>query len=104
MLLCYACVHLLAEALARLTMDDLLAGFKADTAISLIGLQDRFDLLKHLAQAIQRRPDYFGGEEGLVPRPGNMMGNYTSYIRRLQKEGRGYKGRFVARLICLYIK
>ncbi|CAO0790541.1 unnamed protein product [Mucor circinelloides] len=62
-----------SEALARLTMDDLLAGFKADTATSLIGLQDRFDLLKHLALAIQRRPDYFGGEEGLVPRPGNMM-------------------------------
>ncbi|KAK4518024.1 uncharacterized protein ATC70_001374 [Mucor velutinosus] len=62
-----------SEALARLTMDDLLAGFKTDTSTSLIGLQDRLDLLKHLAQAIQRRPDYFGGEEGLVPRPGNMM-------------------------------
>ncbi|CAO3632431.1 unnamed protein product [Mucor fragilis] len=63
-----------SEALARLTMDDLLAGFKTDTSTLLIGLQDRFDLLQHLAQAIQRRPDYFGGEEGLVPRPGNMMG------------------------------
>ncbi|GAN04965.1 conserved fungal protein [Mucor ambiguus] len=48
-----------SEALARLTMDDLLAGFKTDTCTSLIGLQDRFDLLKHLAQVIQRRPDYF---------------------------------------------
>ncbi|KAF1807146.1 hypothetical protein FB192DRAFT_1017934 [Mucor lusitanicus] len=62
-----------SEALARLTMDDLLAGFKTDTPTSLIGLQDRFGLLKHLAYAIQHRPDYFGGEEGLVPRPGNMM-------------------------------
>lgn len=89
-----------------MTMDDLLAGFKTDTSTLLIGLQDRFDLLQHLAQAIQRRPDYFGGEEGLVPRPGNMMGNYTSYKRRLQKKGKGIQkeGRFVARLICLYIK
>lgn len=53
-------------------METLLSGFQAK---ALTGLQDRFELLKNLACVLQDRPDYFGGEEGHVPRPGNMMGN-----------------------------
>jgi hypothetical protein len=64
-----------AEALTRLTLDDLLVGFKTSSE-TLIGLESRVELLKHLAHVLQRRPDYFGGEEGHVPRPGNMMGKY----------------------------
>jgi hypothetical protein len=61
--------------LTRLTLDDLLVGFKTSSE-TLIGLESRVELLKHLAHVLQRRPDYFGGEEGHVPRPGNMMGKY----------------------------
>lgn len=65
---------IIAEALDCLDMSDLLQGFKTDTSEALVGLQNRFELLKHLARVLQRRPDYFSGEEGHVPRPGNMMG------------------------------
>lgn len=52
-------------------MDILLTGFQTKV---LVGLQDRLELLKNLACVLRDRPDYFGGEEGHVPRPGNMMG------------------------------
>lgn len=58
--------------MSKLTLDTLLSGFQTK---SLTGLQDRLELLKNLASVLQNRPDYFGGEEGHVPRPGNMMGN-----------------------------
>jgi hypothetical protein len=64
---------LIAEALDRLTLDDLLKRFKT-TSETLIGIEDRFELLKHLAKVLQRRSDYFDGNESDVPRPGNMMG------------------------------
>lgn len=53
-------------------MDKLLTGFQTE---SMNGLDQRVELLKHLAKTLQDRPDYFGGELGHVPRPGNMMGN-----------------------------
>lgn len=65
----------IADALMRLTLEDLLDGFKT-TSKTLIGLESRLALLKHLVQLLQQRPDYFGGEEGHVPRPGNMIGSY----------------------------
>ncbi|KAI7904272.1 uncharacterized protein BX663DRAFT_530376 [Cokeromyces recurvatus] len=61
-----------SEALMQLTLDDLLSGLKT-TSDELIGIEDRFELLKHLAQVLQVRTDYFGGQEGFMPRPGNMM-------------------------------
>ncbi|KAI8647567.1 hypothetical protein BD408DRAFT_408152 [Parasitella parasitica] len=61
------------EGLERLSIDDLVKGFEIDTASSLIGLQDRYALLKHLARALERCPEYFAGENGQIPRPGNMM-------------------------------
>lgn len=57
----------------RLTFNDLLQRFKA-TSDTLIGLEDRFELLKHVAQVLQHRPDYFCMTDGQLPRPGNMMG------------------------------
>jgi hypothetical protein len=65
-------MHLLAEALSRLTLETLLAGFQTSDAFN--GLEDRFELLKHLYQVLIRRPDYFSGEDGHIPRPGDMMG------------------------------
>ncbi|KAI8051394.1 uncharacterized protein B0P05DRAFT_562573 [Gilbertella persicaria] len=62
-----------SEALMHLTLQDLLTGFKVVSPETLIGLKERFELLKHLAQVLQRRPDYFSGEEGHIPRPGNMI-------------------------------
>lgn len=59
-----------AQALLRLTLDDLLQRFKT-TSETLIGLEDRFEVLKHLGKVLDRRGDYFSGE---VTRPGNMMG------------------------------
>ncbi|GAA5808962.1 hypothetical protein MFLAVUS_002362 [Mucor flavus] len=65
-----------AEALSNLTMDKLLTGFQTE---SMNGLDQRIELLKHLAKTLQDRPDYFGGELGHVPRPGNMMDYLLSH-------------------------
>ncbi|KAI7891207.1 uncharacterized protein EV154DRAFT_509013 [Mucor mucedo] len=65
-----------SEALSNLTMDILLTGFQTKV---LVGLQDRLELLKNLACVLRDRPDYFGGEEGHVPRPGNMMDYLLSH-------------------------
>lgn len=62
-----------------MTLDTLLAGFQ--TQETLVGLEDRLELLKHLSEVLTRRPDYFSGEEGHLSRPGNMMG------KLLEKEG-----------------
>ncbi|KAI9483870.1 MAG: hypothetical protein EXX96DRAFT_560028 [Benjaminiella poitrasii] len=61
-----------SEALVQLTLDDLLSGLKT-TEEELVGIKDRFDMLKNLAQVLQHRSDYFGGEKESMPRPGNMM-------------------------------
>ncbi|KAI9256363.1 hypothetical protein EDC94DRAFT_213046 [Helicostylum pulchrum] len=65
-----------AEALSNLTVDKLLTGFQTE---SMNGLDQRIELLKHLAKTLQDRPDYFGGELGHVPRPGNMMDYLLSH-------------------------
>ncbi|KAI8092103.1 hypothetical protein BDF21DRAFT_377193 [Thamnidium elegans] len=65
-----------AEALSNLTMDKLLTGFQTE---SMSGLEQRIELLKHLAKTLQDRPDYFGGELGHIPRPGNMMDYLLSH-------------------------
>lgn len=62
-----------------MTLDTLQAGFQ--TQGTLVGLEDRLELLKHLSEVLTRRPDYFSGEEGHLSRPGNMMG------KLLEKEG-----------------
>jgi hypothetical protein len=64
----------LAEALSNLTLNDLLNGFQT-TSETLIGLEDRLYLLHYLGDLLSKRPDYFGGEQGGIPRPGNMIGN-----------------------------
>lgn len=59
-----------------MTLDTLLEGLQATSSVPLVGLEDRLELLNHLGELLQTRPDYFGGEEGHVSRPGNMMGKY----------------------------
>ncbi|CEP08811.1 hypothetical protein [Parasitella parasitica] len=66
------------KGLENLTIDNLLKGFKIDTASSLIGLEDRLDLLGHLVRALDRCKEYFPTENGQFPRPGNMM-DYLLY-------------------------
>ncbi|KAF7722662.1 hypothetical protein EC973_002873 [Apophysomyces ossiformis] len=60
-----------SEALGRLTMETLREGFQLTSKNVLVGLEDRLELLLHLADTLRERQDFFGS--GSVARPGNLM-------------------------------
>ena len=64
----------IAEPLSNLSMNTLLEGLQITNTEQWIGLEDRLELLNHLGEVLQRRSDYFGGKDGSLARPGNMMG------------------------------
>ncbi len=67
-----------AQALAGLTRDMLSGVFQVDADNPLVGLGERAQLLRHLAAALQSRPQMFG--EG-VPRVGRLFDYLASQAR-----------------------
>ena len=70
-----------AEGLQQLTAAKLATGLQVSSENPLVGLDGRLKLLQKMAQALRRRPDFFGSE---TPRPGNLV----PYLISLSKEGR----------------
>jgi hypothetical protein len=60
-----------ADALARLTVEDLQTGFQVTAKNPLLGLEGRVLLLKNLAHALKTQGEFFGHQSS--PRPGGLM-------------------------------
>lgn len=60
-----------ADALLRLTPDELKAGFQVDAGNPLVGLEGRLSLLNRLGRTVATAPDIFGQHDD--PRPGGLL-------------------------------
>ena len=67
-----------AQALQKLTLDQMARGLQATASNPLAGLEGRAGLLNRLGDALLAHPKYFGHES----RPGNMLGAYLTLGRR----------------------
>jgi len=59
-----------SHGLKALTLDQVRQGFQVSDQNTLIGLKDRWQLLKRLGKALETHPQFFGSE---VCRPGNLV-------------------------------
>ncbi len=66
-----------AEKLARLTADDIAAGFQVTGGNPLVGLEGRAALLRRLGETVLARPDVFAMADG--PRPGGLFDHLTAH-------------------------
>jgi hypothetical protein len=68
--------HYAASALADLTIDDLASGFQLNAKNTLIGLEDRINLIQHVTETMKDYSNIFSGNDKSSSRPGNMLGKY----------------------------
>jgi hypothetical protein len=66
-----------AEKLARLTADDIAAGFQVTGGNPLVGLEGRAALLRRLGETVLANPDVFAMAD--TPRPGGLFDHLTSH-------------------------
>jgi hypothetical protein len=66
----------LAAALADLTIEDLATGFQLNARNSLIGLEDRINLIQHVTETMKDFSNIFAGKDKSSSRPGNMLGKW----------------------------
>ncbi|WP_346292459.1 URC4/urg3 family protein [Sphaerothrix gracilis] len=59
-----------AAGLAKITLEQLAAGFQHAEDNPLVGLEGRLHLLQRLGQALLNHPEFFGSE---LPRPGHLV-------------------------------
>jgi GTP cyclohydrolase II len=64
-----------SHGLKALSLDQVRQGFQVSEQNQLIGLKDRYQLLKRLGKALEGHPEFFGSE---VCRPGNIV----DYIKK----------------------
>jgi hypothetical protein len=64
----------LAAALADLTIDDLKTGFQLNDRNTLLGLEDRINLIQHVTETMKDFSNIFSGNDKSASRPGNLVG------------------------------
>jgi len=67
-----------AAGLKALTYDQFRQGFQENETNEIIGLKDRFQLLKRLGKALESNADFFGKE---VRRPGNLVNYVLKHVK-----------------------
>ncbi|KAG2173013.1 hypothetical protein INT44_006986 [Umbelopsis vinacea] len=87
-----------ASALADLTLDDLTSGFQLNAKNSLIGLEDRINLIQHVTETMKDYSNIFAGNDKSSSRPGNML----DYILSHPSTVRSSKGTTVIQMETLW--
>ncbi|CAO3661565.1 unnamed protein product [Umbelopsis vinacea] len=62
-----------AAALADLTIDDLKTGFQLNDRNTLLGLEDRINLIQHVTETMKDFSNIFSGNDKSASRPGNLV-------------------------------
>ncbi|CAM0135817.1 hypothetical protein VKS41_001747 [Umbelopsis sp. WA50703] len=62
-----------AAALADLTVEDLANGFQISAKNSLVGLEDRINLIQHVTETMKDYSSIFSSKDKSSSRPGNML-------------------------------
>ncbi|KAG2184499.1 hypothetical protein INT43_000408 [Umbelopsis isabellina] len=68
-----------AAALADLTVDDLANGFQISAKNTLVGLEDRVNLIQHVTETMKDYSSLFSSKDKTSSRPGNMLDYLLSH-------------------------